>query len=198
MAVDAKLVQELRKDTGAGMMDCKAALTECEGDLDKAKKVLREKGIAKAEKRLGRDVKEGLIDAYIHGGGRVGVLVELNCETDFVAKTDDFKKLAHEIAMQVAASAPEYVSPEDVPANLLEEEKSIYRKQALDEGKPEKILDKIIEGKVAKFYERVCLVDQPYIRDDSRKIKDLITETIAKTGENIRVKRFARFSLAEK
>ena len=197
MAVDAKLVQELRKDTGAGMMDCKAALTECGGDLDKAKKALREKGIAKAEKRLGRDVKEGLIDAYIHGGGRVGVLVELNCETDFVAKTDDFKKLAHEIAMQVAASVPEYVSAEDVPANIMEEERSIYRKQALDEGKPEKILDKIIEGKVAKYYERVCLVEQPYIRDDSRKIKDLITEAIAKTGENIRVKRFARFSLAE-
>lgn len=197
MQITASLVKELRDRTNCGMMDCKKALVECDGNMEKAIDFLREKGLAKAAKKSGRNAKDGRIFSYIHNTGKVGVMLELDCETDFVAKTPEFQQLGHEIAMQVAATNPAYLAPEDVPADVLEHEKSIYREQLIAEKKPEKIIDRILEGKVRKYYEQVCLLEQPWIRDDDKKIKDLITEFIAKLGENTKVRRFARFSIGE-
>jgi elongation factor Ts len=193
MVISTEMVKELRERTGAGVMDSKNALVECEGNIDKACELLRKRGIAKAEKKVGRTANQGLVDAYIHGGGRIGVLVEVNCETDFVARTDDFKNLVHEIALQIAAARPEYVTRDDVPAEVVEREKGIYLAQVGD--KPANVAEKILEGKLEKFYQEVCLVEQPFIRDPNVNVKQLITDTIAKTGENIVVRRFTRYEL---
>ncbi|MDR1196125.1 MAG: translation elongation factor Ts [Endomicrobium sp.] len=197
--MSTELITKLREMTGAGIMDCRNALKENTNDIDKACQWLREKGMATAVKRAGRSAKQGLVHSYIHGNGTLGVLVEINCETDFVAKTEDFQSLVKEIAMQVAAVSPTYVTREQVPESILEAEKNIYKAQLKEEGKPEKVWDRIIEGKVEKFYQQVCLMEQIYMRDSSGKetIKDLVTNAIAKTGENIVVKRFARFKLGE-
>ncbi|EFQ23588.1 translation elongation factor Ts [Aminomonas paucivorans] len=197
MALDMESVKELRARTGAGVLDCKKALAECGDDVEKAVDYLREKGLAKAAKKVGRTAAQGLVFSYIHTNGKIGVLVELNCETDFVARTDEFQQLGHEIAMQIAAANPQYVSPEEVPSDDLEREKEIYRNQALEEGKPAHIVDKIAEGRVNKFYEETCLLEQNYIRDPDRKIKDMVIDNIAKMGENIVVRRFARYSIGE-
>lgn len=195
--MDMESVKELRARTGAGVLDCKKALAECGDDVEKAVDYLREKGLAKAAKKVGRTAAQGLVFSYIHTNGKIGVLVELNCETDFVARTDEFQQLGHEIAMQIAAANPQYVSPEEVPSDDLEREKEIYRNQALEEGKPAHIVDKIAEGRVNKFYEETCLLEQNYIRDPDRKIKDMVIDNIAKMGENIVVRRFARYSIGE-
>ncbi|MDR1481113.1 MAG: translation elongation factor Ts [Synergistaceae bacterium] len=192
--VDRELVKELRARTGAGMMDCKNALAEC-GDIEKAVDFLREKGLAKAAKKAGRSASQGLVFSYIHTNGKIGVLLELNCETDFVAKTDEFKHLGHELCMQIAAANPQYIKIEDVPTEDLDREKEIYRKQALEEGKPANIVEKIAEGKVTAFYQDNCLLEQNYIRDPKVKVKDLIVSDIAKMGENIVVRRMARFAI---
>ncbi len=197
MEISAKVVKELRDKTGAGFMDCKKALQEANGDIEKAIDILKKKGIAKAAKKASRTASDGLIASYIHHGGKIGVLVEVNCETDFVAKTDDFKTLVNEIAMQIAAANPLYVKREDIPEDVLQREKEIYKAQALESGKPEKIVDKIVEGKIQKYYKEVCLLEQPYIRDDEKTVQDLINEAIAKLGENIVVRRFVRFVLGE-
>ncbi|KUK59359.1 MAG: Elongation factor T [Synergistales bacterium 53_16] len=190
-------VKELRYRSGAGVLDCKKALEECGNDIEKAVDFLREKGLAKAAKRAGRTASEGIVFSYIHTNGKIGTLVEVNCETDFVARTDEFQELGKELAMHIAAAAPQYLAPEDVPAEDLEREKEIYKQQALDEGKPEHIVEKIAEGRVAKFYEENCLMEQKYIRDPEKKIKDLIVENIAVLGENIVIRRFARFAIGE-
>lgn len=195
--ISASLVKELRQRTGAGMMDCKEALEETGGDLERAIERLREKGLAKAAKKAGRATAEGLIESYIHAGGRIGVLIEVNCETDFVARTPEFKELCRDLAMQVAASKPEYVRREDVPAEVLEKERAILRAQALNEGKPEHLVDKIVAGRLEKFYEERCLLEQPFIKDLDRSVKDLLAEKIATIGENIVVRRFVRFELGE-
>ncbi len=197
--MSTELITKLREMTGAGIMDCRNALKENGDDIDKACQWLREKGMASAVKRAGRSAKQGLVNSYIHGNGTLGVLVEINCETDFVAKTEDFQNLVKEIAMQVAAVSPSYITREQVPESIIESEKNIYKAQLKEEGKPEKVWDKIIEGKIEKFYQQVCLMEQIYMRDSSGKqtIKDLVTAAIAKTGENIVVKRFARFKLGE-
>ncbi len=197
MAVDAKLVKTLREMTGAGMLECKAALEEANGDLETAVEILRKKGIAKASKKAGRETKEGLIHSYIHAGGRIGVLLELNCETDFVARNELFKELANEIALQIAAMKPQYVKREDVPREVVEKEAEIAIEAAKAEGKPQHIAEKIAEGKVEKFYKEVCLYEQPYIKDDKKTIENLIKEYIAKIGENIQVRRFCRYELGE-
>ncbi len=198
MAITTAQIKELRERTGAGMMDCKKALEECQGDMEKAIAWLRKKGMAKAAKRAGRTASEGLVHAYIHAGGKIGVLVEINCETDFVARTDDFQKFAKEIAMQIAATNPIAISKENLPTEVIEREKEIYRQQALESGKPEKVIERIVEGKLNKFYEQACLLEQPYIRDDKLKVKDLLNELVAKTGEKIVIRRFVRFQLGEK
>ena len=195
--ISAKLVKELRERTGAGMMDCKKALAEIGGDIEKAVSFLREKGLAAAAKKAGRVAAEGLVESYIHGNGRIGVLVEVNCETDFVAKTDEFKEFVKDIAMQIAAAKPEYVSREEVPKSVIEKEKEILKAQALNEGKPEHIVEKMVEGRIEKYYKEVCLLDQPFIKDTDLTIKELINEKISKIGENIVVRRFARFELGE-
>lgn len=195
MNISATLVKDLRAKTDAGIMECKEALEKCNGDLDKAMIFLREKGIAKAEKKTSRATKEGIIISYIHPNNKIGVLLELNCETDFVAKTEEFKNMAKELSMQIAALSPMYVKREDIPEEILEIEKGIYKKQVLELGKPANVVDKIVEGKLEKFYSDVCLVDQPYMRDDKKKVSDIIKEVVAKTGENINVKRFARYIL---
>ncbi len=195
--ISAKLVKELRERTGAGMMDCKKALTETNGDVEKAIDLLREKGLSAAAKKSGRVAAEGLVESYIHAGGRIGVLVEVNCETDFVAKTDDFKALVKDIAMQVAAAKPEYVSREDVPEEVLEREMKVLKAQALNEGKPEHIVEKMVQGRIEKYYKEVCLLEQPFIKDPDKTVKQLVTENIAKIGENIVIRRFARFELGE-
>ena len=197
MAVDAKLVKTLREMTGAGILDCKKALEETGGNLEEAVELLRKKGIAKAAKKAGRETKEGLIHAYIHAGGRVGVLLELNCETDFVARNELFKELANEIALQIAAMKPKYVSREDIPKEVIEKEGEIIREAALAEGKPPHIAEKIAEGRLEKFFKEVCLLEQPYIRDDKKTIEELIKEYIAKIGENIKVSRFCRYEIGE-
>ncbi len=197
MDISAKQVKELRDKTGAGMMDCKKALSDAEGDVTKAVDILREKGIAKAASRSGRTAKEGAIVSYIHPGDKLGVLLELNCETDFVARTDDFKELAKNIAMQIAAANPKVVHRDDLDEDTLNKEREIYRAQALNEGKPEQIVDKIVTGRIEKFYQEVCLLDQPFIRDQDKTVKDIIDETIGKLGENLVVKRFERFALGE-
>lgn len=195
--VTAAMVKELRDRTGAGMMDCKKALVETEGDIEKAIDELRTKGLAKAAKKAGRNATEGVAISYIHGGGRIGVLVEVNCETDFVAKTDEFKQLAYDIAMQIAASNPEYVRREEVAAHVIEHEKEVLRAQALEEGKPEKVVDKMVEGRIDKYFKENCLLEQPFIKDPDKTVQELIHEFIAKIGENISVRRFARYEVGE-
>ena len=197
MEITTSMIKELREATGVGVLDCKKALEASGGDLDKAKAFLQEKGLATAAKKAGREVKEGLIEAYVHAGSRVGALIELNCETDFVARTEDFKELAHDLAMQVVAVKPLYLTPEDIPPDVLEEEKKIYRTQAKDMGKPEHIMERIVEGKLQKYYQEVCLMRQPFIKDDDLTVQDVITQTIAKMGENIVVGRFTRFELGD-
>lgn len=197
MAVTIELIKELREKTGSGMMDCKKALTEANGDMEKAIKWLREKGIATAEKKSGRIAAEGIVDAYIHAGGRVGVLIEVNIETDFAAKNEDFRRFVKDLGMQVAAMNPLWVSKEDVPAEALEKERDIVRNQALNEGKPEKIVDKIVDGRISKFYDANCLLEQSYVKDDSKKVGDLVKEMIAAIGENITVRRFVRYEMGE-
>lgn len=195
--ITAEMVKVLRERTGAGMMDCKKALSETNGDMDKAVDFLREKGLSAAAKRAGKVAAEGVIEAYIHGAGRIGVMLELNCETDFVAKTDAFKALAKDIAMQVAASNPSYVRREEVPAEVIEHEREVLRAQAINEGKPANIAEKMVHGRVEKYYKEVCLLEQPYIKDPDKTINQLITESIAKIGENISVRRFTRYQLGE-
>ena len=197
MEITAAAVKELRDRTGCGMMDCKKALVECDGDAEKAIDFLREKGLAKAAKKADRNAKDGRIFSYIHNTGKVGVMVEIDCEIDFVAKTDEFQQLGHDIAMQIAAANPAYVAPEDVPADVLEREKNIYREQLIAEGKPADRLDKILEGKIRKYYEQTCLLEQEWIRDGDKKINDLVIALIAKMGENMKVRRFSRFSIGE-
>lgn len=195
--VTAAMVKELRERTGAGMMDCKKALVETEGDLEKAIDELRTKGLAKAARKAGRTASEGVTASYLHGGGRIGVLVEVNCETDFVAKTEEFKQLAYDIAMQIAASNPAYVRREDVAENVIEREKQVLRSQALEEGKPEKVVDKMVEGRIEKYFKENCLLEQPYIKDPDKSVQELIHEFVARIGENISVRRFARFEVGE-
>ena len=195
--IKAEMVKQLREKTGAGMMDCKNALLEVKGDMDKALEFLRKKGLATAQKRAGRAMTEGMIQSYIHMTGKLGVLVEVNCETDFVAKNEDFKEFAKNIAMHIAASNPLGVKPEDIPEEIVEKEKDIYRAQALETGKPENILDKIVEGKLKKFYQENCLLNQPFVRDPDISVADLMNELIAKIGENITIKRFVRYQIGE-
>jgi len=197
MEIGSKLVKELRDKTGAPMMDCKRALEKVNGDMEKALDYLREQGVARASQKAGRTTREGLIYSYIHPGEKLGVLLEINCETDFVARTDDFRNLAKDIAMQVAASNPITIKREDASSELLEKEKEIYKAQALKEGKPEKILNRIVQGKLEKYYQEFCLLEQPFIKDEDRTVKQRIGETIAKLGENITIKRFVRFRLGE-
>lgn len=196
MSISAAQVKELRERTGAGMLDCKNALVETNGDIEKAIVLLREKGLSKAAKKSGRIAAEGLVDSYIHGG-RIGVLIEVNAETDFVSKTDEFKEFVKDMAMQVAASSPKYVSKEDVPEAEVEKEREILKHQVINEGKPEHIAEKIVEGKLGKFYEQICLLEQPFIREPSVKVQDLLNEKISKIGENIKIRRFARYEVGE-
>ncbi len=195
--ISAKMVMQLREKTGAGIMDCKGALTECNGDMDKAVDFLRKKGLATAAKRAGRAMTEGIVASYIHMDGKLGVLVEVNCETDFVAKNDDFKEFAKNIAMHIAATNPVGIRPEDVSEEIIAKEKEIYRGQVLEMGKPEKIADKIVEGKLQKYFKDNCLMDQAYVRNPEMTIADLLNEMIAKIGENILIKRFVRFKIGE-
>ncbi|MCV4232127.1 translation elongation factor Ts [Virgibacillus sp. LDC1] len=197
MAVTASAVKELRERTGAGMLDCKKALDETNGDIDKAIAVLREKGLSAAANKAGRIATEGVVESYIHGGGRIGVLVEINCETDFVGKTDQFKEFARDIAMHIAAANPKYVRREEVPTEDLEKEKEILKNQALNEGKPEKIVEKMVEGRINKYYEEYCLLEQAFIKDPDKTINTLLNEKISTIGENISIRRFARFELGE-
>jgi elongation factor Ts len=189
------MVKELREKSGAGIMDCKQALTENDGDMDKAVDFLRKKGLATAAKRAGRATSEGTVQSYIHMGGKIGVMVEVNCETDFVAKTDDFIEFARNLAMHIAATNPVGIKAEDVPEDVIERERSIYRDQALEMGKPEKMIDKIVDGKLNKFFKESCLMDQPFVRDPDKTITDYLNEVIAKTGEKVTIKRFARFQV---
>ena len=197
--ISIELVKKMRQLTGAGILDCKNALRDSDGDIDKAMQLLREKGMTQVLKKSTREAREGLISAYIHAGNRIGVLIEVNCETDFVARTDEFKTLVKELGLQIAAANPLWIFVEDIPEDVVDRECEIYRNQALREGKPEKAIEKIVEGKLQKFYQQVCLLEQPYIRDaqGKEKVKDIVNSAIAKTGENIVVKRFARFQLGE-
>lgn len=195
--ITATQVKELRERTGAGMMDCKKALVETKGDIEKAIEYLREKGLAAAAKKAGRITAEGIVDAYIHGGGRIGVLVEVNCETDFVARTDEFRRLVKDIAMQIAASNPKYITRDEVPEEVVNKEKEILRTQALNEGKPEHIVDKMVEGRLEKFFNEICLLEQPFIKDPDITVEDMIKEHIATIGENISVRRFTRYEMGE-
>ncbi|MCH8018675.1 translation elongation factor Ts [candidate division KSB1 bacterium] len=195
MTISADKVKALRERTGVGIMDCKSALTETDGDIDKAVELLRKMGVASAEKRAGRETDEGLVEAYIHAGSQLGVLVEINCETDFVAKTDDFKNFARDIAMQVAATGPRVVSREDFPQEDIDKELEIYKTQANNEGKPENIIERFVQGKLEKFYQENALMEQSYIKDPNKNIKELLTEVIAKTGENINIRKFVRYQL---
>jgi elongation factor Ts len=197
MAVSASQVKELREKTGAGMLDCKKALEEANGDLAKASELLREKGLAAAANKAGRVATEGAVESYIHAGGRIGVLVEVNCETDFVAKTDQFREFVRDIAMQIAASNPLYLQREEVPQEALDKERDILKAQALNEGKPAHIVDKMVTGRLSKYYEEVCLLDQAFIKDPDKKVSDLVNEKIAAIGEKISIRRFARFELGE-
>ncbi|MCK9274182.1 MAG: translation elongation factor Ts [Syntrophales bacterium] len=197
MSIPASKVKELRDKTNAGMMDCKEALQAAHGDFEKAIEYLRKKGLSAATKRSSRAAKEGTVASYIHMDGKIGILVEINCETDFVAKTENFRTMARDVAMQIAATNPKYVKPEEIPEKELEREKEIYRSQAQQEGKPEKIMDRIIEGKLKKYYEEVCLLDQKFIKNGDITVRDLVNSMIANSGENIIVRRFARFQLGE-
>jgi len=195
--ITAALVKQLRDSTGAGMMECKAALQEANGDLEEARTILRKRGLASAAKKVGRSTSEGQIGSYIHSGGKIGVLIELNCESDFVARTEDFQALLKEIGLQVAAASPQYARREDVPADVLDRERDIYRAQMKDSGKPAQVIDKIVEGKLGAFYEQTVLVDQPSIRDPKTTVGQLIQAAIAKLGENISVARFIRFKVGD-
>jgi len=197
MSVDAKLVKELREKTGAGMMDCKQALVKSSGDLDKAVDFLRKSGIAKAEKKVSRVAKEGMVYSYIHQGSRLGVLLEIGCETDFVAKTEGFQELAHNVAMQIAATNPIALCREEVSQKVIDREKEIYTEQAKSSGKPDNIIEKMVEGRLNKFYQETCLLEQNFIKDPDKKLKDIITETLAILGENITVNRYVRFAIGE-
>lgn len=197
MGIPAASVQALRKTTGVGMMDCKRALTEANGDPAKATEILRKTGAMRAAKRQDRETREGLIHSYIHTGGKIGVLVELNCETDFVARTDEFQQLAKDIAMHIAATDPDFIIRKEVPTDLVEKEKEIYREQAAQSGKPEKVLDKIVDGRLEKYYQEVCLLEQAFIKNPDASIGRLVQETAVKVGENIQVRRFARFQLGQ-
>ena len=197
MSIDAQIVKALRERTGAGMMDCKKALLETNGDLEKAVDHLRKSGIAKAEKKGQRSTKEGLVFSYIHQGGKLGVLLEINCETDFVAKTEGFNELAQNISMQIAATNPASISREDMDPSILDREKNIFTEQAKDSGKPENIVEKMVEGRVEKFYAESCLLEQQYIKDSDRKVSDLLTEAVSTLGENIVISRFVRFAIGE-
>ncbi|HXV14035.1 MAG TPA: translation elongation factor Ts [Candidatus Krumholzibacteria bacterium] len=197
MEISANLVKNLRERTGAGMMDCKKALEESAGDVEKAIEFLRIRGLSKAAKKAGRETSEGLVVSYIHPGNRIGVLLEVNCETDFVARTDDFQNLVKNLAMHIAAAAPLGVTREDIPADLLAKEKEVFRAQALEEGKPAAVVDKIVQGRIDKFYAEAALMDQVYVKDNDKKVSDLLGEAIAKLGENIKVARFARFQLGQ-
>jgi len=197
MEISAQLVKQLRDRTGAGMMECKAALTETKGDLGEAEVVLRKKGIASASKKSARTTRQGVITSYIHPGAQLGVLIEVNCESDFVARTDDFQELVHDLAMQVAAADPQFIRKEDVTQAALDKEKDIQRGRALGEGKPEKMVDKIVEGRMNKYYEEVCLYEQPFIKENTTSIADVIKAKIAKLGENITVSRFVRFKVGD-
>jgi elongation factor Ts len=197
MSVTAEQVKQLRDKTGAGMMECKKALMESSGDVERAIEALRKAGVARAEQRAHRAASEGLVDSYIHPGNRVGVLIEVNCETDFVARTAEFQELVRNLAMQVAAAGAEFVRREDVPAERVAKEREIYAAQLADQGKPAQVVEKIVEGKLAKFFSEICLLEQPYIRDDKATVGDLITQVASKTGENILVRRFMRFRLGQ-
>ncbi|MBK7896178.1 MAG: translation elongation factor Ts [Candidatus Promineifilaceae bacterium] len=197
MNITTQMVKELREATGAGVLDAKKALEAHNGDFDKAVDMLREKGAARAAKRSSREASEGVIELYAHPGNRIGVILELNCETDFVARNEEFTNLAHDLALHIAAMGPQYITKDEVPTAELERETEVLRNQALAEGKPEQVVAKIVEGRMSKFYEEFCLLEQPFVKDDKVKIKDLITDSIRKTGENIVVKRFARYELGE-
>ncbi len=195
--VTAAMVKELRERTGAGMMDCKKALAGTDGNMDKAVDFLREKGLAAAAKKEGRIAAEGIVDSYIHGGGRIGVLLEVNCETDFVANGEEFRALVKDLSMQIAAAKPEYLNREDVPEAVLQHERDILRVQALNEGKPEKIVDKMVEGRIEKFYKEFCLMEQPFVKDPDKTVKDLVLEKTSKIGEKISVRRFVRWEMGQ-
>jgi elongation factor Ts len=197
MEISVELVKDLRQRTGAGVVDCKRALQEAKGNVDAAIDYLRRKGLATAAKKAGRIASDGLVSSYIHAGGKMGVLVEVNCETDFVAKTEDFQTFVKNIAMQIAAANPQYIRREEIPGEVLEKEKDIYRTQALEGGKPQKVIDKIVDGKIERFYSEVCLLEQTYIKDSDLTIKELLEAMIAKIGENISIRRFSRFQLGE-
>ncbi|CAM3937704.1 translation elongation factor Ts [Paenibacillus alkaliterrae] len=197
MAVSASAVKELRERTGAGMLDCKKALDETNNDIDKAIALLREKGLAAAANKAGRIATEGVVESYIHAGGRIGVIVEVNCETDFVAKTDQFREFARDVAMQIAAANPKFVRREEVPGDELEKEREILKAQALNEGKPEKIVEKMVEGRISKYYEEYCLLEQSFIKDPDKTISTLLNEKISAIGENISIRRFVRYELGE-
>lgn len=195
--ITADMVKQLRERTGAGMMDCKKALGESNGDMEKAVEYLREKGLAAAAKKAGRIAAEGIVDAYIHGDGRIGVLLEVNIETDFAAKNEEFRTFVKDVAMQIAASKPEYIRREEVPSEAVEKEKEILKAQALNEGKPEKIVEKMVEGRIDKFYKEICLLEQPFIKDPDKTVQQLLTEKISTIGENITIRRFVRFEKGE-
>ena len=197
MAISASDVKTLREMTGVGMMDCKKALTEANGNLDRTVEILREKGIASASKKGGRIAAEGIVESYIHMGGKIGVLIEVNCETDFVAKTPEFKSFVRDVAMHVAAANPQYLSREEVPADVLEKEREILRAQARNEGKPEKIIERMVEGRVEKFYKDNCLLDQQFVKDPDMTIAQYVTDRIQKTGENVKIRRFVRYEMGE-
>jgi elongation factor Ts len=197
LEITTAMVKELRQATGAGVLDCRKALEAHEGDLEKATAYLKEKGLAAVAEKSEREASEGMIEAYVHPGNRVAVMLELNCETDFVAKTNEFRQLAHDLALHIAFAAPCYTAREGVPQEVIESEKTAYRAQALEEGKPEKIIDRIVEGKLDKFYKDVCILEQPFVKDEDKTIQDLINDTIAKLGENIILRRFVRYELGE-
>lgn len=195
--ISAQMVKDIRDATSASFIDCKKALEETSGNVDKAVEILRVKGLAKASKKAGRDTPEGVVTSYIHAGGKIGVLLEVNCETDFVARNDEFREFTKEVAMQIAAANPTYVTEADVPEDIINKEKEIMKAQVIESGKPDNIADKIVEGKISKYFEENCLVNQIYIRDTKRKISDLLSDLIAKVGENIKIRRFERFQLGE-
>jgi elongation factor Ts len=197
MEISAKMVKDLRDKTGAGMMDCKSALSEAEGDMEKAVDILRTKGISKAAKRAGRAANEGVVGSYVHMGGKIGVLVEVNCESDFVASNEDFQTFVKDIAMHIAASSPLFIDKDEVPEEMLGREKDIYRAQAKESGKPDKVIDKIVEGKIGKYYTEVCLLDQPFVKDTDLTVQDYLNNTIATIGENIIIRRFVRYQMGE-
>jgi len=197
MSIGATQIKELREETGAGILDCKEALETTGGDFEKAVKILRDKGFAEAQKRADRETQNGVLELYNHGDGRVGVIVEVNCETDFVARTNEFREFAHEIALQIAANAPMYVRVEDIPEDVIQTKKDQFREEALKEGKPEQVVDRIVEGRMNKFYEDTCLLLQDYVRDDSKKVEELLREVIATIGENMAIRRFVRWEVGE-